>query len=90
MLCCAIPEGALFYGETRRRTPVVSSPELRQQVRLCLQTRCTSCYRRGHTPKVKARQVLQCLLSKGAVPAPADPCGSRVSDYLRKAMEELP
>ena len=31
MLCCPVPEGALYYGETRRRTPVRFSPELRRQ-----------------------------------------------------------
>jgi len=29
MLGCAVPEGALFYGETRRRTPVPFDVELR-------------------------------------------------------------
>lgn len=32
MLCCDIPEGALFYGETRRRQLVAFSSELRDEV----------------------------------------------------------
>ena len=32
MLCCMIPEGALFYGEPRRRSVVSFSPQLRQSV----------------------------------------------------------
>ena len=32
MLGCAIPEGALYYGEKRRRTVVVFDPALRQMV----------------------------------------------------------
>ena len=33
MLCCDIPEGALFYGEIRRRAVVPFTEELRAQVR---------------------------------------------------------
>ena len=46
MLCCSIPEGALFYGEPRRRTPVLFSPELREQVRSDCEE-MHSFYRRG-------------------------------------------
>ena len=41
MLCCTIPEGALYFGETRRRMTVSLTPELREQVKALLQ-RCTS------------------------------------------------
>gem|GEM_PF-6269674 len=33
MLCCDIREGALFYGQTRRRVPVSLSDTLRERVR---------------------------------------------------------
>ena len=36
MLCCDIPEGALYYGEIRRRVKVAFTPELRDQVRSIL------------------------------------------------------
>ena len=36
MLLCAIPEGSLYYGETRRRERVVFSPELRGRVEALL------------------------------------------------------
>lgn len=52
MLCCDIPEGALFYGETRRRETVPFTPELRQQVRDSL-AEMHALFRRGHTPKVR-------------------------------------
>lgn len=52
MLCCEISEGALFYGETRRREPVVFTPELRAQVRADLEE-MHALYRRKYTPKVK-------------------------------------
>ena len=30
MLCCEVPEGALFYGETRRRSVIAFNEELRE------------------------------------------------------------
>lgn len=55
MLCCDIPEGALFYGETRRREVVTFTEELRQTVRSML-AEMHDLYERGHTPKVKPRK----------------------------------
>lgn len=52
MLCCEVPEGALFYGETRRREVVPLTPELRQQVRSMLSEMHTL-FARKYTPKVK-------------------------------------
>ena len=52
MLCCDIPEGALYYGETRRRERIAFTPELRSQVRELL-AQMHDLYRRGYTPKVK-------------------------------------
>ena len=52
MLCCSIPEGALFYGETRRREPVAFTEELRREVKDSL-SEMHALYRRGYTPKVK-------------------------------------
>lgn len=52
MLCCEIPEGALFYGETRRRERVTFSGELRDEVCAML-TEMHDYQRRGYTPKVK-------------------------------------
>lgn len=52
MLCCDIREGALFYGQTRRRVPVSLSDTLRERVRAALEE-MHALYRRGHTPLVK-------------------------------------
>ena len=52
MLCCAIPEGALYFGETRHREKVAFTDELRKQVRDAL-TEMHQLSQRGHTPKVK-------------------------------------
>lgn len=52
MLCCAIPQGFLYYGETRRRHEVTFSDDLRTEVRTAL-AEMHDCARRGHTPKVR-------------------------------------
>lgn len=55
MLCCQISDGALFYGEPRRRTPVEFTDELRQRVRDSL-AEMHDYLRRGCTPKVKPQK----------------------------------
>lgn len=52
MLGCSIPEGALYYGETRRRERVALDDALRAQV-LQMISEMHEMYRRGYTPKVK-------------------------------------
>ncbi len=52
MLCCEIPEGALYYGELRRRVPVAFTEELRQRVTAAL-AEMHDLVRKGSTPKVK-------------------------------------
>lgn len=50
MLLCAVPEGSLYYGETRRRTRVTFTPEMRQRVEALLQEMHQHT-ERGHTPR---------------------------------------
>ena len=52
MLCCEIPEGALYYGEPRRRLRVSLTKELREEVRSDA-AQMHALYRRGHTPRVR-------------------------------------
>lgn len=88
MLCCEITEGALFYGETRRRTQVYFSSELRESVVL-LSDEMHQIYRRGHTPKVKpSKSCNACSLKELCVPRMLRKIS--VSDYLIKAMEDEP
>ena len=75
MLCCPVPEGALFYGETRRRTPVAFTEELRQQVRADAEE-MHQLYRRGHTPKAKPGKGCSACSLKELLPAPAGPAGA--------------
>lgn len=52
MLLCPIPEGSLYYGETRRRTRVAFTPEMRQRVEALL-AEMHQHTQRGHTPRPK-------------------------------------
>lgn len=88
MLCCAIPEGALFYGEPRRRTAVPFTEELRQAVRDALEE-MHQLFRRGYTPRVKPdKSCNACSLKELCLPALARH-GSAAA-YLKNAMEDNP
>lgn len=52
MLCCRIPAGAVFLGDSRRRQTVPFTEELRGRVRETV-SEMHDCYARGHTPMVK-------------------------------------
>ena len=85
MLCCSIPEGALFYGETRRRALVSFSAGLRDQVRVMLEE-MHQLYRRGYTPKVRSsKSCSACSLHEFCLPTLMK--GDDVDEYLRQAME---
>lgn len=55
MLCCEIPSGALYYGETRHRVLVDFTEDLRTQVRTALEE-MHQLYVQGYTPKVKPKK----------------------------------
>lgn len=86
MLCCQIPEGALYYGETRHREKVSFSPALRQQV-AAMAAEMHELYRRGYTPKVRrTRSCNACSLNELCLPVlMKEPS---VAEYLRKSMED--
>jgi len=68
MLCCDIPEGSLFYGETRRREIVEFTDEMRRTVREYL-TEMHDYYKRGYTPKVKpSKSCNACSLKELCLP----------------------
>lgn len=88
MLCCDIPEGALYYGETHRRVTVPFTDELRREVRDML-TQMHELYRRGYTPKVKpSKSCNACSLKELCLPKLMK--NRSVAGYLKDAMEELP
>ena len=86
MLCCDITEGALYYGETRRRMVVTFTEELRQSVRDSLEE-MHQLYRRGYTPQVKPTKGCNaCSLKELCLPG-LQRRGS-AWEYLRRAMED--
>ena len=86
MLCCEIPEAALYYGEIRRREVVDLDPDLREKVRALL-TEMHELYHRHHTPKVKpGKGCNACSLKELCLPKLMKK--RSVTDYLRKHMEE--
>ena len=86
MLCCDIPRGALYFGETRRRVEVEFTSELRREVTDTL-GEMHELYRRGHTPRVKpTKSCNACSLRELCLPKLTH-CGS-VKRYLEKHMEE--
>lgn len=88
MLYCDIPEGALYYGEIRRRVKVAFTPELRDQVRSIL-AEMHELYRRGYTPKVKlSKSCNACSLKELCLPRLMK--SRSVNAYLQAAMEETP
>ena len=88
MLCCDIPEGALYYGEIRRRERVAFTPELRTQVRQMLE-QMHDLYQRGYTPKVKpTKSCNACSMKELCLPKLMK--NRSVSAYLKSAMEEAP
>lgn len=87
MLCCTIPEGAMYYGEIRRRVPVEFTEELRAEVKDIIE-QMHDMYHRGHTPKVKpTKSCNACSLKELCLPKLMN--RSTVSKYLRDSMEEI-
>ena len=86
MLCCSISEGALFYGETRRRTAVLFTEELREKGRLTT-AEMHQMFRRSYTPKVRpTKSCNACSLKELCLPVLMRK--KNVSEYLKTAMEK--
>ncbi|MCO7137815.1 CRISPR-associated protein Cas4 [[Clostridium] leptum] len=88
MLCCDIPSGALFYGESRRREVVSFSPEMRDTVRKIL-SEMHDYARRGHTPRVKPSKACNaCSLKLHCLPAILRGRQDSASSYLKRHLTE--
>lgn len=86
MLCCDIPEGAVFYGQTRRREPVVFSDALRQEVKTAL-AEMHQLYQRQHTPKVRpSKSCNACSLKELCLPKLMH--RKAVASYLATRLED--
>lgn len=87
MLGCEVPEGALFYGETRRRECVTFDQTLRTKVDQMI-AEMHAFFQRGYTPKVKTgKHCSACSLKELCLPVL---CRSKsVHDYLKDQMAEV-
>ncbi|MCM1568525.1 MAG: CRISPR-associated protein Cas4 [Roseburia sp.] len=86
MLCCDIPNGALYYGETHRRQDVYFEDALRKQVRTLFQE-MHGLYSRGITPKVKPTKACNaCSLKELCLPKLMRK--KSASGYIKEHMEE--
>lgn len=86
MFCVKVPEGALFYGETRRREVVEITEELRREVKSMFQE-MHSYYDRKYTPRVRYSKACNaCSLKEICLPR----LGKTVSvkTYISQALEE--
>ena len=86
MFSTDIPEGAIFYGETRRREIVPISAQLRKEVADILEE-MHQYYDRGYTPKVKYQKACSaCSLKEICLPE----LGRYVSvkTYIEQALKE--
>ena len=88
MLCCSIPRGALYFGETRHRQEILLTEELRQEVREDL-NQMHAMYRRQYTPRVKpTKSCNACSLKELCVPKLMK--SKKVAAYLTEHLEESP
>jgi CRISPR-associated exonuclease Cas4 len=86
MLVTNIPQGAVFYGETRRRSIVLLTRELRDQV-YQLSREMHDYFQRGYTPNSKPTKACKsCSLVDICLPeVTSQP--NRVSVYIRQNLE---
>lgn len=88
MLCCDIPEAAIFYGEIRRREVIDLDESLRDRVRRHLEE-MHELYRRSHTPKAKpGKGCNACSLKELCIPKLVKRRSAQ--EYLFRSMEDMP
>ncbi len=86
MLACQIMKGYLFYGETKRRTEVFFSDELRESVRNMTEE-MHQMYHRNYTPKVKTGpQCKSCSLKELCLPKLCK--NKKVAEYIDKRLKD--
>lgn len=84
MMNIEIPEGALFYGQTRRREDVVFDEKLRRETEEAAK-KVHELIESGITPKAEySKKCDKCSLVELCLPK----ANSKASSYLAKAMEE--
>ncbi len=85
MLCCDIPYGYLYYGETRHRVKVEITVDVRSRVEAMVQE-MHQLFNRSHMPKVKRSKACNaCSLKDICLPVICG--GKKASDYVKSALE---
>ncbi len=88
MLLTEIPQGYIFYAQTRRREPVAFTPELRDLVRKAAQE-MHQYFRRGYTPRVKPSKACRsCSLADICLPSLQNRRFT-ASAYIQKYLDDL-
>ena len=86
MFMTEIPEGALFYGEKRRREPVEITEMLRNEVKSMFRE-MHEYYTRNYTPKVKySKSCNACSLKDICLPRLGK--STSVQTYMNKMLKE--
>ena len=86
MLVCHIPEGALYYCETKRREVVPFTEALRSTTRQ-MADEMNQYFARGYTPKVKpGKHCNACSLKELCLPVLCQKADAK--DYLRRYLDE--
>lgn len=87
MLLCKIPEGFLFYGETKRRLKIIFDEELRERLKTIIKE-MHELYDRRYTPKVKlSKSCKACSLIELCIPKLCK--NLSVNDYIKKNIMEV-
>ena len=85
MLCCDIPFGYLYYGETKHREKIIFDDELREKTEDMIKE-MHKLYSQKHTPKVKRRKSCSaCSLKDICLPKICS--GRKASDYVKEIFE---
>lgn len=86
MFVTEIPEGAIYYGEIRRRQPVELTAALRERVRDSF-VEMHRLFERGYTPRAKMTAACRsCSMQELCQPALAKRLSA--SEYIRRALED--
>ncbi|MCL2503686.1 MAG: CRISPR-associated protein Cas4 [Coriobacteriia bacterium] len=86
MLCCPVPTGALFYGETRRREVVEFTEDLKESVRHAV-IEMHEIFKKRYTPQVRSSpSCRRCSLVEACLPSLAR--AKSVESYLKSHLED--
>jgi len=88
MLCVEIKKGFIFYGQTRRRTPVMFDKELRQLV-ADISREMHGYFSRGYTPRVKISKACKSCSLKDICLPELQSKSIPASAYIQQEIESM-